>query len=107
MLVEPPLPRKWAIWRMLTPLNTASVCTRRPMSIRSREPGDSPIALSDLDELCPLVYRNEMYRWEKGISEFVYNEDLDIFCFPEDGRFAFCDEFADWQLLRERGYLDF
>ena len=54
-------------------------------------------------DLCDL----EAYVRERGTSEFVYNEDLDIFCFPEDGRFAFCDEFADWQLLRERGYLDF
>ena len=23
-------------------------------------------------------------------------EELDIFRFPEDGRFAFCCEFADW-----------
>jgi hypothetical protein len=54
-------------------------------------------------DLCDL----EVYFREKGTSMFVYNEQLDIFCFPEDGRFAFCDEFADWKLLRERGYLDF
>ncbi len=51
------------------------------------------------------LYRVETYLWAKGVSEFIYDEKLDIFCFPEDGRFAFCDEFADWGLLRERGYL--
>jgi hypothetical protein len=48
----------------------------------------------------------EMYFRQEGTSEFVYNEKLDIFCFPEDGRFAFCEDFADWKRLRERGYLD-
>ena len=51
------------------------------------------------------LYRIETYLRAKGVSEFVYDEALDIFCFPEDGRFAFCDEFADWGLLSERGYL--
>jgi hypothetical protein len=51
------------------------------------------------------LYRIETYLRTKGVSEFAYDEKLDIFCFPEDGRFAFCDEFADWGLLRERGYL--
>ena len=51
------------------------------------------------------LYRVEMYLSAKGVSEFLYDEKLDIFCFPEDGRFAFCDEFADWRLLWERGYL--
>jgi hypothetical protein len=51
------------------------------------------------------LYRIETYLWAKGLSEFAYDEKLDIFCFAEDGRFAFCDEFADWGLLRERGYL--
>ena len=39
-------------------------------------------------------------------SMFLYDEALDVFRFVEDGRFAFCDEFANWKLLRERGYLD-
>ena len=43
----------------------------------------------------------------EGGSEFAYDEELDVFRFPEDGRFAFCREFADWRRLRERGYLDF
>jgi hypothetical protein len=34
-------------------------------------------------------------------------EELDIFRFPEDGRFAFCCKFADWERLHERGYLTF
>ena len=40
-----------------------------------------------------------------GSSRFVYDGELDVFRFPKDGRFAFCKEFADWKLLRERGYL--
>ena len=48
----------------------------------------------------------ETYFTKKGGSEFVYDEGLDVFRFPEDRRFAFCREFADWQQLHERGYLD-
>ena len=40
-----------------------------------------------------------------GSPRFVYDEELDVFRFSKDGRFAFCKEFADWKLLRERGYL--
>jgi hypothetical protein len=53
------------------------------------------------------LYAVEMYFTRKGVSEFVYDEKLDVFRFPEDGRFAFCREFADWQRLQERGYLTF
>jgi hypothetical protein len=53
------------------------------------------------------LYATEMYFRQKGICAFVYDELLDLFRFPEDGRFALCQEFADWKRLRERGYLDF
>jgi hypothetical protein len=53
------------------------------------------------------LYDLETYFLGKGRSEFVYDEKLDVFRFAEDGRFAFCKEFADWMLLEERGYLDF
>ncbi len=53
------------------------------------------------------LYDIEMYFRQEGWSEFVYDAELDLFRFPEDGRFAFCQEFADWKRLRERGYLDF
>ncbi|MCA1719273.1 MAG: hypothetical protein LC781_21435 [Actinobacteria bacterium] len=53
------------------------------------------------------LYDTEVYFREEGHSEFVYDEELDIFRFPEDGRFAFCKEFADWERLWQRGYLDF
>jgi hypothetical protein len=59
-------------------------------------------ALSAQD-LCTI----EMHFRKHGVSDFVYDEELDGFRFPEDGRFAFCEEFADWERLRERGYLDF
>jgi hypothetical protein len=69
------------------------------------KPANHPKAAMDprLEDL----YRVEMYLNKNGCSDFVYDEKLDIFCFPEDGRFAFCDEFADWALLKERGYLTF
>jgi hypothetical protein len=54
-----------------------------------------------------ILYDVEMYFTKNGCSDFEYDEELDVFRFPKDGRFAFCDEFADWDLLRERGYLVF
>jgi hypothetical protein len=36
--------------------------------------------------------------------DFVYDEEHDLFRFPEDGRFAFSREWADVKLLEERGY---
>ncbi len=55
------------------------------------------------EDLCDV----EAYFRSKGGSEFVYDGELDVYRFPEDGRFAFCKDFADWDLLQERGYLDF
>ena len=49
----------------------------------------------------------QTYLAKKGGSDFVYDEELDVFRFPEDGRFAFCREFADWKSLRKRGYINF
>jgi hypothetical protein len=40
-------------------------------------------------------------------AQFVYDEKLNVFRFPEDGRFAFCEEFVDWRGLEKLGYLDF
>jgi hypothetical protein len=53
------------------------------------------------------LYDVEMYFAQNGCSDFEYDEELDVFRFPEDGRFAFCREFADWDLLQERRYLIF
>jgi hypothetical protein len=51
------------------------------------------------------LYRFEMtLREEEEISDFVYDEEQDRFRFPEDGRFAFSREWADVDLLEERGY---
>ena len=51
------------------------------------------------------LYRFEMVLREEGeIPDFVYDEDQDLFRFPEDGRFAFSREWADVDLLQERGY---
>jgi hypothetical protein len=49
-------------------------------------------------------YEIEMMLGEEGISDFVYDEEHDLFRFPEDRRFAFCMEWADIDLLQERGY---
>jgi hypothetical protein len=54
------------------------------------------------EDLCDVV----THLINEGGSEFVYDKELDVFRF-EDGRFAFCQEFADWELLGERGYFDF
>ena len=41
---------------------------------------------------------------EGEIPDFVYDEEQDLFRFPQDGRFAFSSEWADIDLLQERGY---
>ena len=51
------------------------------------------------------LYDVDTYFRLNGCTEFVYDEELDVFRFPEDHRFAFCREFADFELLQERGYL--
>jgi hypothetical protein len=71
-----------------------------PMNLRNTDPNEFPeVALRAED-----LYDVETYFRQKGASEFPYDEELDVFRFPEDGRFAFCREFADWRRLRERGY---
>jgi glycosidase len=49
------------------------------------------------------LYVFEMMLREEGIPDFVYDEEQDLFHFP-DGRFAFSREWADIDLLQERGY---
>jgi hypothetical protein len=51
------------------------------------------------------LWEVENYLRKQGVSVFLYDEPIDVFRFPEDGRFAFCDTFADWDRLQERGYL--
>lgn len=95
-------PKKWPHGRCL-PTVVALGCGSVPMNLRDTDPNDSPeVALRAED-----LYDVETYFSQKGASEFVYDEELDLFRFPEDGRFAFCREFADWECLRERGYLVF
>jgi hypothetical protein len=53
------------------------------------------------------LWEVEDYFRKQGVSEFIYDEPIDAFRFPEDGRLAFCDAFADWERLQERGYLHF
>jgi hypothetical protein len=51
------------------------------------------------------LWEVEDYFKKQGVSEFIYDEPIAVFRFPEDGRFAFCETFADWERLQERGYL--
>ncbi len=74
------------------------------MIARDIDPSAPPAAAAaQADHLCAI----EMFRRKIGASEFMYDEQLDVFRFPEDGRFAFCEEFADWKRLREREYVLF
>ena len=50
------------------------------------------------------LYEFETALHEEGYPDFVYDEEQDLFRFPEDGRFAFSREWADVMLLEERGY---
>lgn len=51
------------------------------------------------------LYELKMAFRAEGLgSDFVYDEEHDLFRFPEDGRFAFSKEWADVKLLEERGY---
>jgi hypothetical protein len=77
---------------------------RKPMGRHHDDnPAAAPAAPPRLraKDLCDL---EEWFR-EKGLCEFRYDESLDVFRFAEDGRFAFCRDFADWRLLEARGYL--
>ena len=49
------------------------------------------------------LYVFEMMLREEGISDFVYDEEQDLFRFP-NGKFAFSREWADIDLLQEHGY---
>jgi hypothetical protein len=53
------------------------------------------------------LWEVENYFRKQGVSQFLYDKPIDVFRFPEDGRFAFCETFADWERLQERGYLQF
>ena len=74
------------------------------MRLEQQEPEMAEVR-SDLSarDLCDV----ENYFGEQGVSEFIYDEPLDVFRFPEDSRLAFCEAFADWERLKERGYLHF
>ena len=50
------------------------------------------------------LYELEMTLRQEGVSDFVYDEEHDLFRFPEDGRIAFSKEWVDGLLLQQRGY---
>jgi hypothetical protein len=49
------------------------------------------------------LYETEMFFRDEGSSDFVYDEENDLFRF-KSGRFAFSRTQADITLLEERGY---
>jgi hypothetical protein len=50
-----------------------------------------------------MLYELEMLLREEEYSDFIYDEEKDLFRF-KDGRFAFSRTHADITLLEERGY---
>jgi len=50
------------------------------------------------------LFELEMALREEGVSVLIYDEEHELFRFPEDGRFAFSREWADERLLWERRY---
>ena len=50
------------------------------------------------------LYELEMALRAEDFSDFDYDEEHDLFRFPENGRFAFSREWADIELLQKRGY---
>jgi len=52
-----------------------------------------------------MLYEFEMALREEGAaSDFVYDEEQDLFRFPDDSRFALSRARADVKLLEDRGY---
>jgi hypothetical protein len=63
-----------------------------------------PIPNAELQQTrAKALYETEMFFREEGLSDFVYDEEHDLFRFG-DGRFAFSRTHADLKLLEERGY---
>jgi hypothetical protein len=63
-----------------------------------------PLPLNERDRRrAKSLYETEMLFREEGVSDFVYDEEKDLFRF-KDGRFAFSRTHADTRLLKERGY---
>jgi hypothetical protein len=50
-----------------------------------------------------MLYELELAQHEEGLSDFVCDEEQDLFRFP-DGKFAFSKEWSDVKPLEERGY---
>ncbi len=50
------------------------------------------------------LYELEMALRAERQSVLIYDEEHDLFRFPEDGRFAISKEWVDVKALQERGY---
>jgi hypothetical protein len=64
---------------------------------------ECPLPQKVLRRQAEALYHIEMTLRGEGLSQFAYDEEKDLFRFP-DGRFAFSRRFADIELLEERGY---
>jgi len=66
--------------------------------------GNADAAIESFASGANALYEFEMMQHEEGLSDFVYDEEQDLFRFPQDGRFAISREWADVDRLQERGY---
>jgi hypothetical protein len=71
--------------------------------VDSQEWSESPGQLHRRRE-AEALYRFELMLREMGFSDFVYDEEEDLFRF-RDGRFAFSRHHIDTKLLLERNHL--
>jgi hypothetical protein len=71
--------------------------------VDSQEWSESPRQLRQRREEAEALYRFEMMLHKMGFSDFVYDEEEDLFRF-RDGCFAFSREQADTKLLVERDH---
>jgi hypothetical protein len=65
------------------------------MDMESRK--NKPTNRSSMEEIASsaeVLYVVERHFREKGVSEFVYDDELDGFRFPEENHSAFLEEFA-------------
>ena len=82
----------------------ADVVRRDPPFTDEERPQEWPLPQKVLRRRqAEALYDIEMIMREEGLSQFVYDEEKDLFRFP-DGRFAFSRHHADMRLLEERGY---
>jgi hypothetical protein len=84
--------KKWPPGRWLRICLHATISA---MDMESRK--NKPTNRSSMEEIASsaeVLYVVERHFREKGVSEFVYDDELDGFRFPEENHSAFLEEFA-------------